>query len=221
MGASKRVAELVVQDLALRYKTRFEAVRFGNVIGSAGSVVPIFREQIRLGGPVTVTHPDMRRYFMTIPEAAQLVLQAGAMGEGGEIFILDMGEPVRILDLAVAMITLTGLKPFEEMDIVFTGLRPGEKLHEELGLLGEEITKTRHPKIFIGKLAAYSPEEVQQALSRLAELARDGQGDAIRLFLNTLLPEANVSVRLESWERRRKTEGLQEVTTETPYLSDS
>ncbi len=221
MGASKRVAELVVQDLALRYKTRFVAVRFGNVIGSAGSVVPIFREQIRRGGPVTVTHPDMRRYFMTIPEAAQLVLQAGAMGEGREIFILDMGEPVRILDLAVAMITLTGLKPFEEMDIVFTGLRPGEKLHEELGLLGEEITKTRHPKIFIGKLAAYSPEEVQQALSRLAELARAGQGDDIRLFLNTLLPEANVSVRLESWERRRRTEGLQEVTTETPYTSDS
>src|SRR4029077_3270429 len=116
---------------------------------------PPVREQIRRGGPVTVTHPDMRRYFMTIPEAAQLVLQAGAMGEGGEIFILDMGEPVRILDLAVAVITLTGLKPFEEMDVVFTGLRPGEKLHEELELLGEEIAKTRHRKIFIGKLGAY------------------------------------------------------------------
>ena len=168
MGASKRVAELVVQDLARRYPTRFVAVRFGNVIGSAGSVVPIFREQIRRGGPVTVTHPDMRRYFMTIPEAAQLVLQAGAMGEGGEIFILDMGEPVRILDLAVEMITLTGLKPFEDIDIVFTGLRPGEKLFEELELSGEEIAKTRHPKIFIGKLAAYSPEQVDRALARLA-----------------------------------------------------
>jgi FlaA1/EpsC-like NDP-sugar epimerase len=158
MGASKRVAELVVQDLGRKHPTRYVGVRFGNVIGSAGSVVPIFREQIRRGGPVTVTHPDMRRYFMTIPEAAQLVLQAGAMGEGGEIFILDMGEPVRILDLAVAMITLTGLKPFEEMDIVFTGLRPGEKLYEELELFGEDIAKTRHPKIFIGKLGAYSSE---------------------------------------------------------------
>ena len=212
MGASKRVAELVVQDLAFRYKTRFVAVRFGNVIGSAGSVVPIFREQILRGGPVTVTHPDMRRYFMTIPEAAQLVLQAGAMGEGGEIFILDMGEPVRILDLAVAMITLTGLKPFEEMDIVFTGLRPGEKLHEELELLGEGIAKTRHPKIFIGRIAAYSPEEVQRAVSELARLAREAQGDAIRVLLNTLLPEARLSVRVESIERRRKIEEFPEFS---------
>jgi FlaA1/EpsC-like NDP-sugar epimerase len=202
MGASKRVAELVIQDLGQKYATRFVAVRFGNVIGSAGSVVPIFREQIRRGGPVTVTHPDMRRYFMTIPEAAQLVLQAGAMGEGGEIFILDMGEPVRILDLAVAMITLTGLKPFEEMDIVFTGLRPGEKLHEELELFGEEIAKTRHPKIFVGKLTPYPPEEVERALARLAELARTGRSDAIRLFLNSYLPEARLGVRRESRETK-------------------
>jgi len=203
MGASKRVAELVVQDLARRYSTRFEAVRFGNVIGSAGSVVPVFREQIRRGGPVTVTHPDMRRYFMTIPEAAKLVLQAGAMGEGGEIFILDMGEPVRILDLAIAMITLTGIKPFEEMDIVFTGLRPGEKLHEELELFGEEIGKTRHPKIFIGRLGAYSTEEVEEALARLTELAHESQsGDTIRMFLNKLLPEAKLGVRRESRERQ-------------------
>ncbi len=201
MGASKRVAELVVQDLARRFSTRFVAVRFGNVIGSAGSVVPIFREQIRRGGPVTVTHPDMRRYFMTIPEAAQLVLQAGAMGEGGEIFILDMGEPVRILDLAVAMVTLSGLKPFEEMDIVFTGLRPGEKLYEELELFGEEIAKTRHPKIFIGKLASYSSEEIERALARLAELARQGESDEIRRFLNSLVPEAKLGVRRESGER--------------------
>ena len=184
-----------------RSSTRYVAVRFGNVIGSAGSVVPIFREQIRRGGPVTVTHPDMRRYFMTIPEAAQLVLQAGAMGEGGEIFILDMGEPVRILDLAVAMITLTGLKPFEEMDIVFTGLRPGEKLYEELELFGEEIAKTRHPKIFIGRLAAYSSEDVERALARLAELASHRQGDAIRQFLNSFLPEAKLGVRRESREQ--------------------
>jgi FlaA1/EpsC-like NDP-sugar epimerase len=155
----------------------------------------------------------MRRYFMTIPEAAQLVLQAGSMGEGGEILILDMGEPVRILDLAVAMITLSGLKPFEDMDIVFTGLRPGEKLHEELELLGEEIAKTRHPKIFSGKIAAYSAEDVEQALSRLAELARDGQTEAIRVFLNKLLPEANLSMRLQPLERRRKPE---ETSTPRP-----
>jgi nucleoside-diphosphate-sugar epimerase len=197
MGASKRIAELVVQDLEPRYPTRFVAVRFGNVIGSAGSVVPIFREQIRRGGPVTVTHPDMTRYFMTIPEAAQLVLQAGAMGQGGEIFILDMGEPVRILDLAIAMITLTGLKPFDEMDIAFTGLRPGEKLHEELALFGEEIGKTKHPKIFIGKLQPFPAESVCAALGRLGKLAAKGDGSEIRRFFNEFLPEADLGVRRE------------------------
>jgi FlaA1/EpsC-like NDP-sugar epimerase len=215
MGASKRVAELVIQDLARRYPGRFLAVRFGNVLGSAGSVIPTFREQIRRGGPVTVTHPDMTRYFLTISEAAQLVLQAGSMGQGGEILILDMGQPVRILDLAVAMITLTGLKPFEEMPIVFTGMRPGEKLYEELGSLGEDITKTRHPKIFIGKLAAYSTEEVDRALRRLAELARDGQGDAIRMFLNELLPDANLGIRRDSTERGLETERSSQAETAT------
>jgi FlaA1/EpsC-like NDP-sugar epimerase len=197
MGASKRVAELVVQDLERRYPTRYVAVRFGNVIGSAGSVVPIFREQIRRGGPVTVTHPDMTRYFMTIPEAAQLVLQAGAMGQGGEIFILDMGEPVRILDLAIAMITLTGLKPFDEMEIAFTGLRPGEKLHEELALFGEEIGKTKHPKIFIGKLQPFPAESVSAALARLQRLASKADGFKIRRFFNEFLPEAHLGVRRE------------------------
>ncbi len=196
MGATKRVAELAIQDLAGRYSaTRYVAVRFGNVIGSAGSVVPIFRDQIRRGGPVTVTHPEMTRYFMTIPEAAQLVLQAGAMGKGGEIFILDMGKPVRILDLAEEMITLTGLRPYVDMDIVFTGLRPGEKLFEELELSGEEISRTRHPKIFIGNLSSYPPEEVQRALRFLEELSREGDGTAVRKFLNSLLPEANLGVR--------------------------
>ncbi len=220
MGATKRVAELAIQDLAGRYSTRYEAVRFGNVIGSAGSVVPIFREQIRRGGPVTVTHPEMRRYFMTIPEAAQLVLQAGAMGEGGEIFILDMGEPMRILDLAEEMITLTGLRPYVDMDIVFTGLRPGEKLFEELELSGEQIAKTRHPKIFNGKLNAYPPEDVARALRFLEELGREGDGTAIRRFLNTLLPEANLGVRRATRERTRQTDppGLREERV-TPTVS--
>ena len=219
MGATKRVAELAIQDLAGRYTTRFEAVRFGNVIGSAGSVVPIFREQIRRGGPVTVTHPEMRRYFMTIPEAAQLVLQAGAMGEGGEIFILDMGEPMRILDLAEEMITLTGLRPYVDMDIVFTGLRPGEKLFEELELSGEQIAKTRHPKILIGRLNAYPPEEVARALRFLEELSRDGDGTAVRKFLNSLLPEANLGVRRTTRERVRSAEPAPAAQRVTPPVS--
>ncbi len=193
MGASKRVAELVVQGLNARFKTRFLAVRFGNVLGSAGSVIPIFREQIRKGGPVTVTHPDMVRYFMTIPEAAQLVLQAGAMGEGGEIFVLDMGEPVRIADLAREMVHLSGLKPGEDIEIVFTGVRPGEKLVEVLDTEGEEIAKTRHPKIFIGKIASRPGAEVQEALARLAALARDGGEGPLRVLLGEILPEAALS----------------------------
>jgi FlaA1/EpsC-like NDP-sugar epimerase len=192
MGASKRVAEIAIQDLASQYATRFVAVRFGNVIGSAGSVIPVFREQIRQGGPVTVTHPDMRRYFMTIPEAAQLVLQAGAMGMGGEIFVLEMGEQVRILDLAEDMIKLSGLKPHEEMGIVFTGLRPGEKLYEELEQVGEELSRTRHPKILIGNISPYARERVARALADFEALVRAGTAMDIRLALAELLPEARL-----------------------------
>jgi FlaA1/EpsC-like NDP-sugar epimerase len=194
MGASKRVAELVVQDLNRSSDTRFLAVRFGNVIGSAGSVIPTFREQIRRGGPVTVTHPEMVRYFMTIPEAAQLVLQASALGEGGEIFILDMGEPVRILDLAKDTITLSGLRPFEDIDIVFTGIRSGEKLFEELQTTEEKMLKTRHPKIFIGRLAAYPEQKIRHALERLSLLADNGWERELRKTLNDLLPEAQLHV---------------------------
>ena len=194
MGASKRVAELVVQDLNGKYDTRYIAVRFGNVLGSTGSVIPLFREQIARGGPVGVTHPDMVRYFMTIPEAAQLVLQAGAMGEGGEIFVLDMGEPVRILDLAKQMITLSGFRPFEDIDIIFTGARPGEKLYEELQTTEEQVVKTRHPKIFIGKITAYPEIKLADALAQLADLSREGQERELREFLNAFLPEARVSV---------------------------
>ena len=192
MGATKRTAELVVQDLDSSYDTRYVAVRFGNVIGSAGSVIPIFRDQIRKGGPVTVTHKDMKRYFMTIPEAAQLVLQAGAMGDGGEIFILDMGEPVNILELAKEIITLSGLKPFEDIEIAFTGLRAGEKLFEELDTSGERVAKTRHPKILIGKIAPYSSEQVQRAITHLTLLSKSGHGNELCGFLNELLPEASL-----------------------------
>lgn len=160
MGATKRVAELLIRSLQVRNRTRFVAVRFGNVLGSNGSVVPIFRQQIAAGGPVTVTHPEMRRYFMTIPEAAQLVLQAFSLGRGGEVFLLDMGEPVRILDLATNMILLSGLKPEKDIEIQFTGLRPGEKLFEELNLQNESLLPTAHPKI--RRYASPSSLDLQQ-----------------------------------------------------------
>lgn len=196
MGASKRVSELVIQSLNHRYDaTRYVAVRFGNVIGSTGSVLTIFQDQIRKGGPVTVTDPRMFRYFMTIPEATRLLLQAGAIGEGGEILILDMGEPVSILELAEDTITLSGLKPFEDIEVVFTGPRPGEKLLEQLDLQSESFAKTRHPKIFIGKIAAYPEAEVIAALKRLEELAAREAHDELRSFLSELLPEAELDHR--------------------------
>jgi FlaA1/EpsC-like NDP-sugar epimerase len=197
MGATKRVAELVIQSLNSKYETRFVAVRFGNVIGSAGSVIPIFKDQIRKGGPVTVTHPEMVRYFMTIPEAAQLVMQAGTMGNGGEIFILDMGEPVRILDLAKDIIALSGLRPFDDIDIVFTGVRPGEKLLEELQTDEEDMTRTRHPKISIGKIVAYSPLQVSWALERLRHFSENNLERELRTFFNELLPEAQLDLGAE------------------------
>jgi FlaA1/EpsC-like NDP-sugar epimerase len=212
MGASKRVAELAIQDLNRKYDTRYVAVRFGNVIGSAGSVIPIFREQIRQGGPVTVTHPEMVRYFMTIPEAAQLVLQAGALGEGGEIFILDMGEPVRILDLAKEAITLSGLKPFEDIEIAFTGMRPGEKLFEELEITEENMSKTKHPKIFIGKIAAYPEEKMRKGLERLAFLAKQGEEQEIREFFNSFLLEARLGGKRQTETRAARTPQSQGAT---------
>jgi FlaA1/EpsC-like NDP-sugar epimerase len=192
MGASKRLAELVVQDLDRRFATRFLAVRFGNVLGSTGSVIPIFREQIRAGGPVKVTHPDMVRFFMTIPEASQLVLQAGAMGKGGEIFILDMGEPVRIVDLARDMIALSGLKPGEDIEIVFTGTRPGEKLYEELAAATENVVKTVHPKISVGTIHAVDCGWLEAALTELDALACANDEAGIRAALARVIPEATL-----------------------------
>ena len=193
MGASKRIAEIVLQNLEQIYPTNYMAVRFGNVLGSTGSVVPIFREQIQNGKAITVTDPEMTRYFMTIPEAAQLVLQAGAIGTGSEIFILDMGEPVKILDLAEDMIRLSGLQPYEDIDIVFTGIRQGEKLFEELEITGENLLKTKHPKIFIGKIATYSGEDVTNILSNFHKAVKENDKLKIRALLNHFLPEANIA----------------------------
>jgi FlaA1/EpsC-like NDP-sugar epimerase len=188
MGTTKRIAEIYVQALARRSRTKFVTVRFGNVLGSAGSVIPIFREQIARGGPVTITDPEMRRYFMTIPEASQLMLQAGAMGDGGEIFILDMGEPVKIIDLARDLITLSGLEPGVDIEIQFTGLRPGEKLFEEISVDAENAEKTRHPKIFVGRSRTITWEVVISQLAMLDALEKSTP-EAIRRLLMDLVPE--------------------------------
>jgi len=198
MGASKRIAEIVIQELKQKFETNYTAVRFGNVLGSAGSVVPIFREQIQKGEPITVTHKDMTRYFMTIPEASQLVLQAGALGTGSEIFILDMGQPVKILDLAEDMIRLSGLTPYEDIDIKFTGIRGGEKLYEELEITGENLLKTKNPKIFIGQIATYSDDQVIDILNEF-RIAVDAKSDSeIRRLFNKFLPEATITIAARS-----------------------
>jgi FlaA1/EpsC-like NDP-sugar epimerase len=189
MGASKRAAEIFVQSLSQKSKTHFVAVRFGNVLGSAGSVVPIFKEQIERGGPVTVTHPDMERYFMTIPEACQLIMQAGAMGKGGEIFILDMGKAVKIVDLARDLIGLSGLVAGEDIEIQFTGVRPGEKLFEELSVDAEAADATRHPKIFVGKLRPYDDAVVQQWFNELRMNIENDRPIDARATLRALIPE--------------------------------
>ncbi len=189
MGASKRIAELFVQAFAGHSRTRFITVRFGNVLGSNGSVVPLFQEQIARGGPVTVTHPEMRRYFMTIPEACQLVLQAAVMGRGGEIFILDMGEPVKIVDLARDLICLSGLIPDEDVQIRFTGLRPGEKLYEELFSKDEAVQKTAHPRIFVGRQPPPDWPLISRQVEELGELAVLGKVDLLHDKLKDILPD--------------------------------
>jgi FlaA1/EpsC-like NDP-sugar epimerase len=197
MGVSKRVAELYIQALGQQSKTRFMTVRFGNVLGSAGSVIPTFKRQIASGGPITVTHPEMRRFFMTIPEACQLVLQAASMGKGGELFILDMGEPVKILDLARDLIRLSGLAP-EDVEIRFTGLRPGEKLFEELSHHHEDLLKTAHPRIFIGKVKVGNYLWINRQIDQLGELTSDPDNDLIIDKFKEIIPEYQGRVQLRS-----------------------
>ncbi|MGE0534561.1 MAG: polysaccharide biosynthesis protein [Pirellulales bacterium] len=188
MGVSKHLAERFVHAFAETSATKYVVVRFGNVLASAGSVVPIFQEQIRRGGPVTVTHPEIERFFMTIPEASQLVLQAAAMGGAGQIFVLDMGDPVKIVDLARDLIRLSGFKPDEDIEIVFSGLRPGEKLYEELYFDSEEKLPTPHPKVFVAYHRPYALEDVTQSIEELGALA-DGPMDALLTRLKEIVPE--------------------------------
>jgi FlaA1/EpsC-like NDP-sugar epimerase len=193
MGCTKRVAEMYVQSLRGSWVTQFVTVRFGNVLGSSGSVVPIFKEQIANGGPVTVTHPEMKRYFMTISEAAELVLQAGTMGKGGEIYVLHMGDPVKIVDLARDMITLSGLSPGTDIEIAFSGIRPGEKLFEELSTEDEHIGDTTHPKIGIWKHRPEDPQTIEHSVERLMALADTATDSQLQLELERVVPEYTFS----------------------------
>lgn len=195
MGASKRICEMIIQIFAQHSKTEFVAVRFGNVLGSNGSVIPLFKKQIAQGGPVTVTHPDIIRYFMTIPEAVSLVLQAGAYAKGGEIFILDMGEPVKILDLAKNMIRLSGLTFGKDIEIVFTGLRPGEKLYEELLMDEEGMQGTKNKLIYIGKPIELDEAKVRQTIY---EMEQESDQDAMRKLVKRIVP---TYVLPEEWEK--------------------
>ena len=206
MGATKRMAELVLQAMAHTDAghTIFTMVRFGNVLGSSGSVVPRFREQIRSGGPVTLTHPDIVRYFMTIPEASQLVLQAASLGRGGDVFLLDMGKPVKIYDLAVRMIALSGLTlkdkdhPAGDIEIKITGLRPGEKLYEEL-LIGDNPEKTEHPRIFRAVEKSLPMPRLKALIGELAEALARRDRDWVLRIMREVVPEFSPKDGIGDW----------------------
>jgi len=188
MGATKRIAEMIIQSMDANSNTEFVAVRFGNVLGSNGSVIPIFKKQIEEGGPVTVTHPEINRYFMTIPEAVQLVIQAGAMAKGGEIFVLDMGEPVKIVDLARDLIRLSGFEPDVDIKIEFTGLRPGEKLYEELLTAEEGLAATKHEKIFVGKPVYNDIHSLREEIEKLKLVLLQESNETVIDMLKYLVP---------------------------------
>ncbi|MFC1724628.1 polysaccharide biosynthesis protein [candidate division KSB1 bacterium] len=189
MGASKRLAELYLKNFNKNTKTKFITVRFGNVIGSSGSVVPIFKKQIETGRPITITHKDVERYFMTIPEAVSLINQASMLGSGGEIFILDMGNPIKILDLAKDIIRLSGLKPYEDIDIIFTGLRPGEKLNEELWFEDEAPEYTENPKILRAKASDNGMNNIEKISKELIKLSENGDVKKVREILASIFPD--------------------------------
>jgi FlaA1/EpsC-like NDP-sugar epimerase len=236
MGCTKRIAELILQALAdepqprlygdmmgprLINRTRFTMVRFGNVLGSSGSVIPLFSKQIRAGGPVTVTHPEITRYFMTIPEAAQLVIQAGAMGQGGDVFVLDMGEPVKVLQLARKMIALSGLSercednPDGDIAIEFTGLRPGEKLYEEL-LIGDDVTPTGHPMIMRANEARLKWDTLKAALFDLAVAVKDENQPRISALFSKLVDGYSPEKEVVDWLYRQHASVKPEISPEPP-----
>jgi FlaA1/EpsC-like NDP-sugar epimerase len=215
MGATKRVAEMIVCHAAHTHQVHFMAVRFGNVLGSRGSVVPTFMRQIRNGGPITLTHPDMRRFFMTIPEATRLVLQAGAIGTGGEVFCLDMGEPVRIYDLALDLIRLSGLTEGEDIEIVFNGVRPGEKLYEELFFSGDEVLATSHPKIMKARYDAPDLRVYMQIVQLIESAMRNASDSFLRRSLEEIVPD------FESEGRTVRNTPTSEVIERTPLVMGS
>ena len=192
MGATKRFSELILQSMSITSGTRMTMVRFGNVIGSSGSAIPLFQQQIKDGGPVTVTHPEVIRYFMSIPEAAELVIQAGAMGKGGDVFVLDMGEPVKIYELAKKLIRLSGMEvkdennPEGDIEIIFTGLRPGEKLYEEL-LIGQNVSTTEHKQILRAEEEFLDAKELEMHLASISEAEKNGDVKALRNILKSVV----------------------------------
>ncbi len=193
MGATKRLCEMIIQAMDCSSDTHYAAVRFGNVLGSNGSVIPLFKKQLASGGPLKVTHREVTRFFMTIPEAAQLVLQAATYARGGEIFVLDMGEPVKIYDLAEKLIRLSGLEPHIDINIEITGLRPGEKLYEELLMADEGLRQTSHSKIFIAKPAACSMDQLEEQLQIIEEVIKVDNDDEVKKALSAIVPTYQAS----------------------------
>ena len=221
MGASKRLCEMIIQTFSRYSRTEFVAVRFGNVLGSNGSVIPLFKKQMAAGGPITVTHPDIIRYFMTIPEAVSLVLQAGAFAKGGEIFVLDMGEPVKIADLAKNLIRLSGYTLGVDMDIVYTGLRPGEKLYEEILTKEEGLQKTANNLIYVGKPLEFNEVHFLSELKLLEEAASEERRD-VKEIVSRIVPTYHIKPE----DKERDEESYQELLSlgkashEKPVMED-